>query len=175
MVYIAWRGPSAVNEMYDCLGCTLLAKYLTDTSVSPLQNEFVEKDSPYASNVDYTQYNFSASTLCFMFENVPKDKIPLIKEPLMKVLGDICNNGSGIDMKRMRTVVHRSILEVLSALENEPHDTIAYMLFGHVLYGNTKEDVSHTQDNWPTRSSTRCRFRVLIAIVFVSVDSSIRD
>ncbi|XP_011145031.2 uncharacterized protein C05D11.1 [Harpegnathos saltator] len=141
MVYIAWRGPSGVNELYDCLGCTLFAKYLTDTSVSPLQKEFVERDSPYASNVDYIQYNFSISTLCFMFENVPKDKIPQIKEPLMKVLSDICKDGNGIDMKRMRTVIHRSILEVLSALENEPHDTIAYMLFGHVLYGNTKEDL----------------------------------
>lgn len=144
MVYIAWRGPSAVDEIYDCLGCTLLAKCLTDTSVSPLQKEFVERDDPYASNVDYFQCNFPASTLCFTFENVPKDKISLVKNLLMKVFNDICSDRYGVDMKRVKTVIHRSILEILSALENEPHDTIAYMLFGHVLYGKTKEDVSHT-------------------------------
>lgn len=143
MVYIAWQGPSAVDQMYDCLGCSLLAKYLTETSVSPLQKEFVERDDPYASNVDYIQYEFSTSALCFMFENVPKDKIPLIKEPLIKVLSDICTSNNSLDMKRMRTVVHRSILEILSALENNPHSAIASLLFEHVLYGNTKEDVSY--------------------------------
>lgn len=142
MVYVAWRGPSAVDQMYDCLGCCLLAKYLTDTSVSPLQKEFVERDSPYASNVCYVQFDFSILALCLMFKNVPKDKISSIKEPLIKVLSDICTSGNGVDMKRMRTVVHKSILETLSALENDPHETIASMLFAHVLYGNTKEDVS---------------------------------
>lgn len=142
MVYIGWRGPSVADKIYDCLGCSLLAKFFADTSVSPLQKEFVERDSPYASDVDYVQYNYLASTLCFKFENVPKDKIPLIKEPLMQVFNDICSNG--IDMKRMKTVVHKSILETLSALENEPHSSIAHMLFNHILYGNTKQDVSYT-------------------------------
>lgn len=145
LVYIGWQGPSVVNEIYDCLGCSLLAKYLTDTPVSPLQKEFVEKDSPYASNVDYCQYNYLTSTLCLRFENVPKDKISLIKEPLIKVFNDIYSNG--IDMKRMKTVVHRSILEALIALENEPHNTIRCMVSNHVLYGNTKQDVSYTLTN----------------------------
>lgn len=140
MVYVAWRGPSVVSQLYDCLGCSLLLKYLTDTSVSPLQKEFVERDDPYASNVDCALYEFSISALSFMFENVPKSKIPLIKESLMKVLNDICTD-KGIDMKRMKTLVHKSILELLSTLENDPHDTVADIIFGHVLYGNTNEDV----------------------------------
>jgi Zn-dependent M16 (insulinase) family peptidase len=31
--------------------CLILLRYLTDTSVSPLQKEFVETDDPYASKV----------------------------------------------------------------------------------------------------------------------------
>ncbi|XP_076234685.1 uncharacterized protein C05D11.1 [Calliopsis andreniformis] len=138
-VDVAWRGPSAVNEIYDLTGCTLLLKYLTDTSVSPLQKDFVDIDDPYASNVAYSCCEYSISILYLAFENVPKPKISLINDHLVKVLNDVYTKG--IDMKRMRTVVHKRILETLKDLENEPHDTIAHMLFGYVLYGNTKEDL----------------------------------
>lgn len=140
-VDVAWRGPSAVSKIFDLTGCTLLLKYLTDTSVSPLQKEFVDIDDPYASNVAYSCCEYSVSVLYLAFESVPKSKISLIKDRLQNVLNDVY--AKGIDMKRMRTVVHKRILETLKSLENEPHDTIAHMLFGYVLYGNTKEDVSN--------------------------------
>jgi len=119
-------------------------KYLTSTCISPLQKKFIETDDPYASNIDYMILNYSTSALVFCFENVPKDKIPLIKELLMKVLQDIYNIGEGaIDMKRMRNVVHKNILSYLDSFDNNPHGTIADILFEHVLYGDTKEDVCH--------------------------------
>ncbi|XP_071875981.1 uncharacterized protein C05D11.1 [Bombus fervidus] len=139
VVDVAWRGSSPITNMYELIGCTLLLKYLTDTSVSPLQKEFVEIDDAYASNVGYSYCTYTVSVLYLAFESVPKSKIPLIKDQLLKVLNDVYKKG--IDMKRMRTVVHRRILEDLSSLESEPHDTIAYMLFGYALYGNTKEDL----------------------------------
>lgn len=139
VVDVAWRGSSPITDMYELIGCTLLLKYLTDTSVSPLQKEFVEIDDAYASNVGYSYCTYTVSVLYLAFESVPKSKIPLIKDQLLKVLNDVYKKG--IDMKRMRTVVHRRILEDLSSLESEPHDTIAYMLFGYALYGNTKEDL----------------------------------
>ncbi|KAK1127835.1 hypothetical protein K0M31_003327 [Melipona bicolor] len=139
VVDVAWRGPSPITKMYDLIGCTLLLKYLTDTSVSPVQKEFVEIDDAYASNVGYSYCKYTVSVLYLAFESVPKSKIPLVKDQLLKVLNDVYKKS--IDMKRIRTVVHRRILEVLSSLENEPHDTIAHMLFGYALYGNTKEDL----------------------------------
>ncbi|XP_017886890.1 uncharacterized protein C05D11.1-like [Ceratina calcarata] len=139
IVQIAWRGPSAVKEIYDLNGCTLLLKYLSDTSVSPLQKEFVEIDDAYASDVHHTHTEYSVSILYLAFQCVPKSKIPLIKDQLLQVLNNVHKNG--INMKRMKTVVHRRILETLSSLENEPHDTIANMLFGYALYGHTKEDL----------------------------------
>ncbi|KAF3427311.1 hypothetical protein E2986_02562 [Frieseomelitta varia] len=139
IVDVGWRGPSPTTEMYDLIGCTLLLKYLTDTSVSPVQKEFVEIDDAYASNVGYSYCKYTVSVLYLAFESVPKSKIPLVQYQLLKVLNDVYKKG--IDMKRIRTVVHRRILEVLSSLENEPHDTIAHMLFGYALYGNTKEDL----------------------------------
>lgn len=51
LVNVAWRGPSAVSELYELNACSMLLKYMTDTSVSPLQREFVEIEDPYASDV----------------------------------------------------------------------------------------------------------------------------
>ena len=82
--------------MYDLIGCTLLLKYLTDTSVSPVQKEFVEIDDAYASNVGYSYPKYTISELCLEFESVPKLKIPLIKDQLLKVLNDVYEKG--IDM-----------------------------------------------------------------------------
>ena len=37
MVYVAWRGPSAVTALYRMFATMVLMEYLTETSVSPLQ------------------------------------------------------------------------------------------------------------------------------------------
>lgn len=47
----AWRGPSSVKDVYTLATSFTLLKYLTETSVSPLQKEFVEIPDPYASKV----------------------------------------------------------------------------------------------------------------------------
>ncbi|KAL2723884.1 uncharacterized protein V1478_008397 [Vespula squamosa] len=139
IINVGWRGPSCVHEIYDRTGCSLLLKYLTDTPVSPLQKDFVEMKDPYASNVGYSLCENSVSILYIVFENVPKPKIPLFSTRLSEVLKQIYANG--IDMKRMKSVIHRSMLEILSNLENDPHNTVAFMIIGDVLYGNTKEDL----------------------------------
>lgn len=51
MAGMAWRGPSAVKEVYALTSCLILLKYLTDSSVAPLQKEFVEIEDPYGSTV----------------------------------------------------------------------------------------------------------------------------
>lgn len=76
-----------------------------------------------------------------MFENVPLEKLPEIKDKLLETLREIVDN-EDIDMERMKNVINRHRLESLSAMEENPHYTIAFMVIGHMLYGNTKEDVS---------------------------------
>lgn len=82
----------------------------------------------------------SESCLYFIFENVPKAKLPLIKPKLDELLADIVKN-EDIDMDRMANIINRDKLESLSYIENNPHYGVAFMIIGHMLYGNTKEDV----------------------------------
>ena len=142
MVYIGWRGPSAITQREDLSACVLLLKYLTDTSASPLQKEFVEIEGSYASDVKFSLSENSVSMLYLAFQNVPKSKISKIAGRLNTILKQIVSNKNGIDMARMNIVIHRHILETLSILESKPHDSVAYMIIGDFLFGNTTEDVS---------------------------------
>lgn len=141
IVSVAWRGPSAVTEQYMLSAASIILKYLTDFSVSPLQKEFVEIPDPYASRVAYNLYENSESVLYLFFENVPKDKLYDVKPLLLEVLNKIVDN-EDIDMNRLKSVIHRHKLESLSNVENNPHQTVAFMIIGHMLYGRNKEDVS---------------------------------
>ncbi|XP_054283976.1 uncharacterized protein C05D11.1-like [Macrosteles quadrilineatus] len=141
MVYVGWRGPSAVTDLYKLAACSVLMKYMTDTSVSPLPKEFVEISDPYCSKVSYSLVENSESVLMLQFENVPVAKIGAVKDRLMQVLEKIVSGQEPIVMKRLSTVVNRHRLECLSHLENSPHDSIAFMAIGDMLYGNTKQDL----------------------------------
>lgn len=48
---MAFRGSSAVTDVYTVTATSLLLKYLTEFSVSPLPKVFVEIEDPYASRV----------------------------------------------------------------------------------------------------------------------------
>lgn len=47
-------------------------------------------------------------------------------------------------MARMKNILERNILEYLSNLESNPHDAVAFLAIGDVLYGRTPQDVSYT-------------------------------
>lgn len=115
-------------------------KYLCDTSVSPVQQSFIEIDEPFASRVSYNISENSTSLLYFSFENVPLDKIDFIYERLIQLLVDIANGKEQIDESRLRTVFEKYILERLSSLENSPHDDVTFHVLGDFLYGDKPED-----------------------------------
>lgn len=140
LVYIGFLGPKATTDYETLTACCLLLKYLTETSVSPIQQSFIELDEPFASRVNYNISENSTSLLYFTFENVPIDRIDLIYERFIQLLVDIANGKDKLDEDRMKIVFEKYILERISSLENSPHDDIAYHIFGDVLYGKTQED-----------------------------------
>jgi len=142
MVYVAWRGPSAVTRLYQMFAAMILMEYLTETSVSPLQARFVEIEDPLASRVSYSFIENSAPTVYLMFDNVPKSKIPDVDAKLQEVLSDLVSGKMTWDTSRMTTVIRRRILEQMSSLENQPHDAIAFMAIGDVLYGHNVDDLN---------------------------------
>ncbi|XP_050309780.1 uncharacterized protein C05D11.1-like [Anthonomus grandis grandis] len=137
---MGWRGPSCVTDLYKMTACSLLLKYFTENSVSPLPKVFVETDDPFASNVSYNLYENSESCLHLIFEDVPVPKINAVKEKLLQELSRILKE-EDIDMTRLRSIIKKYKLENISNIENSPHQSIAFMIIGHMLYGNSKKDL----------------------------------
>ncbi|KAG4066708.1 hypothetical protein HA402_007344 [Bradysia odoriphaga] len=140
LLSIGWRGPKCTTENLKLTSCSVLMRYLSDTSVSPLQREFVEVPDPFASQISFNIVENTESLLYFTFENVPLDKIEAILPKLQSILKNIADGIEKIDMNRLRNILERSILEYLSNLESNPHEAISFMVIGDVLYGNTPED-----------------------------------
>ncbi|XP_049294284.1 uncharacterized protein C05D11.1-like [Anopheles funestus] len=137
---VAWRGPKATTEYDTLTACAVLLRYLTDTSASPVQREFVEIEDPYASRVGYNIVENSVSLLYISFENVPLGKEDHIFSKLCQLLANIADGKEKLDMQRMRNVIERNRLEALSSLESNPHDDIAFHVIGDVLYGSDENE-----------------------------------
>lgn len=86
---IGWRGPKCTTENLKLTSCSVLMRYLSDTSVSPLQREFVEVSDPLASQISFNINENTESLLYFTFENVPLDKMEEILPKLQTLLKNI--------------------------------------------------------------------------------------
>lgn len=140
LVYIGWRGPRASNETLKLTATNVLLRYLSDTSVSPLHREFIEVDDPYASKISCDIIENAESLLYCQFENVPIKKIDLVFDKLFAVLKGIASGEEKLDMTRFGNIIERQIMESLSNLENEPHESVSFLAIADSLYGSTKED-----------------------------------
>ncbi|XP_071830473.1 uncharacterized protein C05D11.1-like [Apostichopus japonicus] len=140
LVYAAWRGPQA-KDLYGMSAVSVLLEYLTDTSVAPLQRDFVEINDPYCSNVRNSVIEATESCIYLKFYNVPKAKLHHVKERLFQTLGNLADGTESMDMSRMKSVVHRKILDALNSMEDRPHDTLAFMCIGDFLYGTSQEEL----------------------------------
>ena len=143
IVHVAWRGPQAVGNLYAIFATAILMEYLTDSSISPLQKVFVESDDPLASSVDYSMIENRDCCVYLSFDNVPLEKLPEVEVLLAETLKDIVNETKEkFDMKRMRTLIQRRILQMQSESEVSPHSSVAHTVIADALYGNTTQDVS---------------------------------
>lgn len=86
---IGWRGPKCTTENLKLTSCSMLMRYLSDTSVSPLQREFIEIPDPFASLITFNINENTESLLYFTFESVPLDKMELILPKLQSLLKNI--------------------------------------------------------------------------------------
>lgn len=65
----------------------------------------------------------------------------MVKDKLFQCLDAIYQGKEPFNMTRMKNVIHKETLESLLSLENDPHNSVAFMIIGDFLYGNTLEDV----------------------------------
>lgn len=77
---------------------------------------------------------------------MPISKLDLVKDHLFSSLKRFYDEPNSINMNRMRSIISKQKYETLTSLENQPHDSIAFMVIGDMLYGNTPDDVRNKND-----------------------------
>lgn len=137
LVTIGFRGPSAISELDEVAAMRLLFEYLTESSVGPIQRDFVETDDSLAASVEYSEMENSRTTFYFEFEGVEIENKEDIPKQLRKTLEGQLET---FDMDRMTDVIRISIQGELSSMENSPDSLIARAVIGDFLYGNDEQE-----------------------------------
>lgn len=142
-VQISWLGPT-MDDSLELQALDVLSTYLTDSPVSPMQQEFVERDEPLCTDI-YIGNNERAgrTVLSASFSAVPTAQLDELDGHLDRLLRRIVSQG--IDMARMRTVLRRERERLLSQLEMRPADCFSDVLIHDFLYG--RQDGSGLADS----------------------------
>ncbi|KAK7094598.1 uncharacterized protein C05D11.1-like [Littorina saxatilis] len=139
MVTVAWRGPMA-KDQYKNEAMNILLDYLSDSAISPLQRDFVEIEEPYCSQVYQFIIENAETCFGFNFQNVDTAHLKEIAPKLKELLSNIADGKEKIDMERISNLVHRRVLDALNSIEEDVHETVACMMIGQFLFGETQEE-----------------------------------
>eukprot|EP01119_Soliformovum_irregulare_P011911 TRINITY_DN3047_c0_g1_i2.p1 TRINITY_DN3047_c0_g1~~TRINITY_DN3047_c0_g1_i2.p1 ORF type:complete len:1020 (-),score=257.93 TRINITY_DN3047_c0_g1_i2:13-2829(-) len=134
-VIIAWRGPKW-EEFEINVAMGVLQNYLSESAVSILHKVFVEIEDPYCSDISASSLPYSETAYTFMFDSVPTEKLPEIKDLFFATLYQVVQD-DGIDMTRMSDIIAKAILEHLNTVEENPHSAIQSSVIAHFLYGTS--------------------------------------
>lgn len=136
MVAMGYRGPPLPSQVYLHQACVILLRYLSDTTTSPLTRDMVEIDDPYASGVCcYAAPNCESFLRC-SFRNVPIKKMDEVYDKYFSVLCGIANGDEPIDMKRMKEVIEKEMVENLGSMETYPHMVLSSFVITHTIHAD---------------------------------------
>lgn len=136
LVYIAYRGPNVVENFEELISISILLDYLNSTAISPIQRDFVECSEPYCSSVSHSIIENSTSCFYLSFESVGKEYLDLVASKLNDLLNNIVDGKERFDIERMKTIILRKIVRVLSTAESSPHSLVVGPVIGHFLYSD---------------------------------------
>ncbi|GAB6024396.1 hypothetical protein CHUAL_009562 [Chamberlinius hualienensis] len=135
LVQIGWRAPPR-DDITSIVALKIMMIYLQDTSISPMQKEFIEIEDPLCSQIDDDDEMFMLGYLAFVFQNVPMHHLDELRQKLFELIQRICSGEMPIDENRLLDVIRRRIWSIYSKLENEPREIITDYLICDFVYGN---------------------------------------
>ena len=139
-IAMGWRIPGKIANIYkEVHALSILASYMSSTSVSPLKKAFIEVPEPLATDIDIDVLMNAEGAISIDFENVPLDKMDMIEDRFYQTLEDI--HAQGLDMDRLRTIIERIVLSQKTNLENSPHLIVPDPAVLDMLYGNKPDEL----------------------------------
>lgn len=147
-VTIGWRGPE-YDQHGEWEALKILWKYLTATSVSPLQAAMVETESPVCGHISAVSESFSRGYHQVWFSDARTETLSEIPALFFATVEQAA---SSIDMERMGDVITQARRKYLSRMETAPSDEIHEALIRHHLYGARDCSPEEEMDGLQVRS-----------------------
>ncbi|ODV73718.1 Sdd3p CYBJADRAFT_127523 [Cyberlindnera jadinii NRRL Y-1542] len=132
-VNFSWVGPEYYKNDED-LAITLLLEYLCDSSIAILTKTLVEIDDPWSSYLEYNTDDFTFIIANIKLNDVPTDKLPLVKEKVYELLKEQATVEK-FDLGRMREIILNAKKRLLLAAEKSA-DILSDAVITDFLYGD---------------------------------------
>ncbi|CAD6190284.1 unnamed protein product [Caenorhabditis auriculariae] len=133
-VNVHWVAESP-TEVATWTALELLSTYLCNSSVSPLQRDFVLQDEPLASEVKYSVQNAAKkSMLVFEFNGVPFDGLEVVETRLFEETLSELLREENWDMSRLESLIEQAIRNELLEEELDVHEKLSLLLVHHQVY-----------------------------------------
>lgn len=144
---LAWRGAFA-KDLTKVLSFHVIFKYLRETSSSPLYQNFVQIENPWATDIDYEIKPLYHTIMTLIFSGVPNRPdcessnglAPnLIKSMLKKVLKSLME-----DMEEFGNSIKLCLssfeLKLIELIEDDPYETINSYTIPELIVSSIDED-----------------------------------
>ncbi|KIH54029.1 hypothetical protein ANCDUO_15827, partial [Ancylostoma duodenale] len=141
VVEISWFG-CAPTDFKQKAALRVLFDYLSDTSVSPLQREFVLIDNPLSSQVVFGVNQQTTCILNLTSNGVPTDRLDEVEPRLMDEIVTKHLDDQAWDMERMGFIIRQAAVSSMREMEKRPDMSLFFHMFGHQLYDDSVENFS---------------------------------
>ncbi|KLO20262.1 hypothetical protein SCHPADRAFT_817077 [Schizopora paradoxa] len=132
-IILSFMGP-APDQHLERLALDILGTYLTSSSVSPLNKEYVEVENPLCSYIYFDEeVRPTFVDLPVYVGSVPTENLQGFDSKLKESLRKIAS--SGIDMDRMAMVISRDQRQLRSKLESSKGDTYSLTVISDFVLG----------------------------------------
>lgn len=145
-VEVAWFAHSP-SDLETHSSLHVLFDYLSNTSVAPLQKDFILLEDPLASSVSFHIAEGVRCDLRLNFAGVPVEKLDECAPKFFDKTVREHLEEANFDMERMGYLIDQTILNELVKLEtNAPKDIMSHII-GHQLFDNEDEELFKKRTN----------------------------
>ncbi|CAE7223586.1 unnamed protein product [Symbiodinium natans] len=136
VVELCWPGP-AWTDFQKVVGLKVLLAYLCEDSISPLRKALVETVPPLCGKISEGLHDYKEELINITLNSCDVEQLSkrdVTAEVQAVFAATAAEDGSGIDVARIRSVIRQQQRRHLAAVESNPHDLFSGEIIGSFCY-----------------------------------------
>ncbi|CAE7520442.1 unnamed protein product [Symbiodinium sp. CCMP2592] len=136
VVELCWPGP-AWTDFEKVVALKVLLAYLCEDSISPLRKALVETVPPLCGKIGEGLHDYKKELINITLNSCDVEQLSkrdVTAEVQAVFTATAAEDGSGIDVARIRSVIRQQQRRHLSAVESNPHDLFSGEIIGSFCY-----------------------------------------